>query len=45
MEQIGWDGRPRPADQRPLIDNDNWPETLEPYSDSFAGEQFMGPWG
>jgi len=45
MEQIGWDGRPRPADQRPLIDNDNWPETLEPCSDSFAGEQFMGPWG
>ena len=45
MEQVGWDGRPRPADQRPLIDNDNWPETLEPCSDSFAGEQFMGPWG
>lgn len=45
MEQVGWDGRPRPADQRRAIDNGNWPDTLEPLSDSFAGEQFMGPWG
>ncbi len=45
MEQIGWDGRPRPVDRRRRVDNDDWPETLEPMSDSFAGEQFMGPWG
>ena len=45
MEQLGWDGRPRPADQRRVIDNDNWPEMLEAASDNFAGEQFMGPWG
>lgn len=45
MEQIGWDGRPRPADQRRAVDNANWPDTLEPMSDSFGGEQFMGPWG
>lgn len=45
MEQVGWDGRPRPADQRPVIDNDNWPDTIDARSDSFAGEQFMGPWG
>ena len=45
MEQIGWDGRPRPADQRRRIDNDNWPERLEPAADSYAGEAFMGPWG
>ncbi len=45
MEQIGWDGRPRPADQRRRTDNGAWPETLEPLSDSFTGEQFLGPWG
>ena len=45
MEQVGWDGRPRPADQRRVIDNDNWPDSLDAVSDSFAGEQFMGPWG
>ena len=45
MEQIGWNGRPRPGDQRRQIDNENWPETLSSASDTFAGEQFMGPWG
>lgn len=45
MEQVGWDGRPRPASERLKIDNANWPETLEPRSDTFAGEQYMGPWG
>ena len=45
MEQVGWEGRPRPAEQRRVIDNDNWPETLDGVSDCFAGEQFMGPWG
>ena len=45
MEQVGWDGRPRPADQRRVIDNENWPETLDAVSDTFSGEQFMGPWG
>ena len=45
MEQIGWDGRPRPAEQRRRPGNGTWPETLEPLSDSFAGEQFLGPWG
>jgi catechol 2,3-dioxygenase-like lactoylglutathione lyase family enzyme len=45
MEQVGWDGRPRPADQRRKVDNDNWPDSLKPMSDTFAGEQYMGPWG
>jgi catechol 2,3-dioxygenase-like lactoylglutathione lyase family enzyme len=44
MEQIGWDGRARPAEQRPKIDNARWPDTLEPYSDSYCGEPFFGPW-
>jgi len=45
MEQLGWDGRPRPVEQRRTVDNDNWPDTIDALSDSFAGEQFMGPWG
>lgn len=43
MEQIGWDGRPRPAQQRRKVDNANWPEAIEPLEDSFGGEQFLGP--
>lgn len=45
MEQIGWEGLPRPAHLRRRIDNDNWPETLDAAPDAFAGEQFPGPWG
>ena len=44
MEQIGWDGKPRPASARPKIDNERWPETVPPQSDSFNGEVFLGPW-
>ncbi|MBN9082688.1 MAG: hypothetical protein BGP04_00690 [Rhizobiales bacterium 62-17] len=44
MEQIGWDGRPRPAHLRRKIDNDNWPEALTAQSDSFNGEVYLGPW-
>ena len=45
MEQVGWDGRPRPADLRRQVDNANWPDTLDPMEDSFLGEAFLGPWG
>jgi len=45
MEQVGWDGKARPASSRPKVDPNNWPEAVEGNSDSFAGEPFMGPWG
>jgi hypothetical protein len=45
MEQIGWDGKPRPASQRPRIDNARWPEAVEGRSDTFLGEPFLGPLG
>jgi len=45
MEQVGWDGKPRPASARPVVDPANWPETVPAYSDSFTGEPFLGPWG
>jgi catechol 2,3-dioxygenase-like lactoylglutathione lyase family enzyme len=44
MEQVGWDGRPRPPHLRPAIDNNAWPETIEGESDTFLGEAFLGPW-
>jgi catechol 2,3-dioxygenase-like lactoylglutathione lyase family enzyme len=45
MEQVGWDGKPRPAPTRPKIDNRSWPETVEGRSDAFLGEPFLGPLG
>jgi len=45
MEQIGWDGKPRPAELRRSIDNENWPDTLEPMTDTFTGEPYLGPLG
>jgi catechol 2,3-dioxygenase-like lactoylglutathione lyase family enzyme len=44
MEQVGWDGAVRPAALRRPVDSTNWPETLEPLSDTFMGEPFLGPW-
>jgi hypothetical protein len=45
MEQIGWDGKPRPESQRAEIDNTKWPESVEAQSDTFLGEPFLGPLG
>ncbi len=44
MEQIGWDGKPCPAAQRPKIDNENMPGKVAATASSFAGEVFLGPW-
>jgi hypothetical protein len=45
MEQVGWEGRPRPAAERRGVDPSNWPDTLEPLADTFKGEPLLGPWG
>jgi catechol 2,3-dioxygenase-like lactoylglutathione lyase family enzyme len=45
MEQVGWDGRTRPAAERRKVDPGNWPEALEPLADTFKGEPFLGAWG
>ena len=45
MEQIGWDGKPRPANLRPKVDNQNWPASVPAQSDTFLGEPFLGPLG
>jgi len=44
MEQVGWDGTVRPASQRRRVDPRNWSDTLEPQSDTYLGEPFLGPW-
>ena len=44
MEQIGWDGRVRPASERRRV-NGAWPETLEPLSDTYVDQVFQGPLG
>jgi catechol 2,3-dioxygenase-like lactoylglutathione lyase family enzyme len=42
MEQIGWDGLPRPANLR-RAPNSNWPESIDPQSDTFDDSAFQGP--
>jgi catechol 2,3-dioxygenase-like lactoylglutathione lyase family enzyme len=44
MEQIGWDGKPRPAHLRPNVDHANWPQTVAPATDTYNGEVYLGPW-
>ncbi len=44
MERIGWDGKPRPPQLRRTVGED-WPEAIEPMSDTYADQTFMGPLG
>ncbi len=44
MEQVGWDGRPRPAELRRAVARE-WPDQLEPLSDTYADQTFRGPLG
>jgi catechol 2,3-dioxygenase-like lactoylglutathione lyase family enzyme len=44
MEQIGWDGKVRPQSQRRAVQVE-WPETLEPLSDTYVDQVFQGPLG
>ena len=44
MEQIGWDGRPRPAEARRRVEPGEWPASLPALPDTYMGETFPGPW-
>src|SRR6266571_1756845 len=44
MEQVGWDGKVRPAGQRRVVQS-VWPEALEPLSDTYVDQVFQGPLG
>jgi catechol 2,3-dioxygenase-like lactoylglutathione lyase family enzyme len=43
IEQIGWDGKPRPKESRHPPSLKEWPEALEG-ADAYLGEPFLGPW-
>ena len=45
MEQIGWSGLPRPAEQRRSWPSQPslWPEQIDAQTDSCMGEVFLGP--
>jgi catechol 2,3-dioxygenase-like lactoylglutathione lyase family enzyme len=45
MEQIGWDGRPRLGRRRTPVRVADWPKAVEPKSDTYTGEPYLGPWG
>ncbi len=45
MEQIGWDGKPRPSECRRPRNLKAWPEILEQDPNAYLGEPFLGPWG
>jgi len=44
MEQVGWDGKARPAEQRRPTQAE-WPEALDPLSDTYVDQVFQGPLG
>lgn len=45
MEQVGWDGRPRPPSARRPVTPGVWPDQLDALDDTFLGEAYLGPWG
>ena len=44
MEQIGWDGKPRPAHLRRQAES-SWPATVAALSDTYVDQIFQGPLG
>src|SRR6266581_2033864 len=45
MEQVGWNGRPRTGRSRVPSRISDWPKAVEPKSDTYTGEPYLGPWG
>lgn len=45
MEQVGWDGVAREKRARVPSRFADWPEAVEPLSDTYMGEPYLGPWG
>jgi len=46
MEQLGWEGQPRPRELRRSVGSTSeWPATLEPLSDTYVDQVFQGPLG
>lgn len=45
MEQIGWEGKPRPKEWRRPRSLKDWPDALDGDANAYLGEPFLGPWG
>jgi catechol 2,3-dioxygenase-like lactoylglutathione lyase family enzyme len=45
MEQIGWDGKPKPEQLRNPLRMSDWPDSLNEDQGVYFGEPFLGPWG
>jgi catechol 2,3-dioxygenase-like lactoylglutathione lyase family enzyme len=45
MEQIGWDGKAKPAVLRKPSKMSDWPDSLDEDRGVYFGEPFLGPWG
>lgn len=45
MEQIGWDGTPRPESMRAYPEPGAWPEAIAAAPDVYGGETLLGPLG
>ncbi|HXF76561.1 MAG TPA: VOC family protein [Methylomirabilota bacterium] len=45
MEQIGWEGKPRPKELRRPRSLQDWPDALDGDANAYLGEPFPGPWG
>ncbi len=45
MDQVGWDGKPRPKELRHPRKLGEWPEALDGDCSAYLGEPFLGPWG
>jgi hypothetical protein len=44
MEQVGWDGKVRPQNQRRPLQGE-WPEALDPLSHTYVDQVCQGPLG
>ena len=44
MEQIGWDGKPKPRNLRQPRKLNEWPDVLDHDVNAYLGEPFSGPW-
>jgi catechol 2,3-dioxygenase-like lactoylglutathione lyase family enzyme len=45
MEQIGWDGKPKPQELRRPLKRSEWPTAVDGERGVYLGEPFLGPWG
>jgi catechol 2,3-dioxygenase-like lactoylglutathione lyase family enzyme len=45
IDQVGWNGEPRPRTDVADLSFERWPDTVPGASDTYMGEPYLGPWG